>query len=405
MNPMHELTRSPEFRKEARAFAKWYGLERKAAFEIGKIASSWLEHYSRTRNAERLADALHEVTGLRVTGRTIMNYRDIYELDESWRASPVKRRAESRKCFDIRHVGPSHLRVVAGAKLPESKKFDLLDVVERDGLTVKETTGQARKKEMEHNRSRRAVRLRSTDPRVVHGDCIEVVKRLKPESIHHLFADWQWENTGIWRESFKATPVHRPEDPIEHLCQFLEAVAPYLNPQGIVWIFSKTTAFPNGEIGLPHAVQHAAYRQNLRYCSEFVSPHNVAGYRSKNTFLAIKHLPLHPFVKEGFDYSPVEFATSMGTPTTSPNHISQLGVGTERHPYQKPVELFEQLVQMGTPHGQVFDAFAGSGAAGVAAVRMGCPYLGAELQRDYVRMANRSVALALAEHEDSARSA
>ncbi len=405
MTPVHELIKSPEFRNEARAFAKWYGLERKAAFEIGRIASGWLEHYSRSRNAERLADALCSVTGLRITGRSISYYRDIYLLDKSWRDSKRGCRAKSRNHFKIRHVGPGHLRVVAGAKLPESKKLDLLDVVERDCLTVKETTGQARKKEMEHNRSRRAVRLRPTDPRVVHGDCIDVVTRLKPESIHHCFCDWQWENTGIWRESFKATPVHRPEDPIEHLCRFLEAVAPYLDQQGIVWIFSKTTAFPNGEIGLPHVVQKAAFDLGLRYCSEFVAPHTVAGYRSKNTFLAIKHLPLHPFVKEGFDHSPVEFATSVGTPTTSPNHISQLGVGTERHPYQKSVELFEQLVQMGTPHGQIFDAFAGSGAAGVAAVRLGCPYLGAELQRDYVRMANRSVALALAEHEDSARSA
>ena len=405
MNPVDELIKSPEFRKEARAFAKWYTLERKAAFEIGKIASCWLEHYSRTRNAERLADALCEVTGLRVTGRTILHYRDIYELDTSWRESPIKRRAKSRNDFKIRHVGPGHLRVVAGAKLPEAKKLDLLDLAERENLTVKETTGQARKKEMEYNRSRRAVRLRPTDPRVVHGDCIAVVKRLKPESVHHCYCDWQWNNTGIWQESFKATPVHRPEDPIEHLCRFLEAVVPYLNQQGIIWIFSKTTAFENGEIGLPHSVQKSAYRLGLRYCSEFVAPHNVSGYRSKNTFIAIKHLPLHPFVKEGFDYSPVEFATSVGTPTTSPNHISQLGVGEERHPYQKPVALFENLIQMGTPHGQVFDAFAGSGAAGVAAVRMGCSYLGAELQKNYVRMSNRSLALALAEHDESARTA
>lgn len=91
MNPVHELIKSPDFRKEARAFAKWYGLERKAAFEVGEIASRWLEHYSRTRNAERLADALHMVTRLRVTGRTIMHYRDIYELDKSWHTEAIER--------------------------------------------------------------------------------------------------------------------------------------------------------------------------------------------------------------------------------------------------------------------------------------------------------------------------
>ncbi len=87
------------FRKQARAFAKWYGLERKAVLELGKIAEGWLVHYSRKRNAERLAEALYEVTGLRVTGRTIMNYRGIYLLDRSWREGRGRGRAKSRNDF------------------------------------------------------------------------------------------------------------------------------------------------------------------------------------------------------------------------------------------------------------------------------------------------------------------
>jgi len=57
------------FRKQARAFAKWYGLERKAVLELGKIAEGWLVHYSRKRNAERRAEALYEVNGLKSRGR------------------------------------------------------------------------------------------------------------------------------------------------------------------------------------------------------------------------------------------------------------------------------------------------------------------------------------------------
>ena len=73
-----DLIKSPAFRKQAVKFARWYGLERKAVLELGKIAASWLEHYSRARNAERLADALRQITGLKVTGRTLRYYRDIY---------------------------------------------------------------------------------------------------------------------------------------------------------------------------------------------------------------------------------------------------------------------------------------------------------------------------------------
>lgn len=263
----------------------------------------------------------------------------------------------------------------------------------------------ARKKEVEHNRSQRTARLGRGDPRVVRGDAIAVIKRLEFGSIHHLFADWQWDNTGVWREIEKAAPVHRQADPAAHLCRFLEVARPYLNPNGIVWIFSKTTAFSGGEIGLPHFIQKTAYSLGLQYCSEYVHHHAVAGYQSKNTFIAVKHTPIYSFVPHDFDFRPVAFVPSVGSPLASPNHVSQLRAGEERHPYQKPVSLFETLLSMGTPQGLVFDAFAGSGAAGVAAIQSGCRYLGAEVQPHYVRMANRSLATALADGAGRVRSA
>jgi len=405
MQEATDLITDSTFRKQARAFAKWYGLERRAILELGKIAAGWLEHYSRKRNAERLADALYQVTGLRITGRSIMYYRNIYRLDLSWRESPGRHRAKSRNHFQIRHVAPGHLRVVATARLPESKKHDVLDEIETRSLTVKQATARVRYAELEHNRSLRRVRRQRTDPQVIRGDAIEVVERLEPGSIHHLFADWQWENVGVWKESFKAKPVHRPGNPAEHLCQLLRVARPYMSQECIVWIFSKSTSFEGGEIGLPWIIQQAAHEIGLRYASEYISVHSIAGRRSANTFLAVKHQPIHPFVPEGFDFSPVEFAPSVSPPRTSPNHVSQLRAGEEKHPYQKPVALFEDLLAMGTPGGLVFDAFAGSGAAGVAAIRCGDPYLGAEMVAHYARSSNRVIANALAEHRASSKSA
>ncbi|HOW73914.1 MAG TPA: hypothetical protein PKY77_25195 [Phycisphaerae bacterium] len=69
------------------------------------------------------------------------------------------------------------------------------------------------------------------------------------------------------------------------------------------------------------------------------------------------------------------------------------------------MELFETLFSMGTPGGLVYDAFAGSGAAGVAAVRSGCPYLGAEMQPHFVHAGNRAIALALASTKSPSQSA
>ena len=70
------------------------------------------------------------------------------------------------------------------------------------------------------------------------------------------------------------------------------------------------------------------------------------------------------------------------------------------HPYQKPVALYETLIGIATVNGLCVDLFAGSGSAGVAASRRGCPYVGAELVPDYVEIANRRIALAADECEE-----
>ncbi len=389
------LAADTTFCRQARRFAEWFGRERRAALELGKIAHLWLDHYSRTRNAEILARALYEVTGLRVTGRTLRNYRDIFRIYEAWQGRPKTRGTKSGNHFHICHVGPGHLRVAAAAKIPESQKLRLLDEAEKERLTVKQATARARKLEMEVNRSKRTARRRASDPRVICGDTIDVVRRLEPGAICSLIADWQWDTCGIWQDVERPKPVHRPDDPVDHLCRLLQAARPYMDDQCIVWIFGRTTAFEGGQIGLPWSVQQTAHDIGLRYCSEYVFQHSVAGYRSKSTFLAIKHTPIFPFAPEGFDCAPVEFLPSVSRPLRAASRSTHIKLGTEKHPYQKPVELFEQLISAGTPGGLVFDGFAGSGAAGVAAVRCGCPYLGAELQPYYVRTANRAIAAAM----------
>jgi len=62
--------------------------------------------------------------------------------------------------------------------------------------------------------------------------------------------------------------------------------------------------------------------------------------------------------------------------------------------------LYELLIGVATVNGLVVDLFAGSGSAGVAAVRLGCPYVGAELIEHYVDVANERIALAGREKEE-----
>jgi hypothetical protein len=58
-----------------------------------------------------------------------------------------------------------------------------------------------------------------------------------------------------------------------------------------------------------------------------------------------------------------------------------------KHPTQKPVALIDRCLRASTNPGDlVFDPFAGSGASGVAAIKLGRRFIGCETQDEYVEL-------------------
>lgn len=75
--------------------------------------------------------------------------------------------------------------------------------------------------------------------------------------------------------------------------------------------------------------------------------------------------------------------------------IARASGGLERHPTQKPLELFKTLIEKHSRPGDlVLDPFLGSGTAAVAAVETGRGIIGCEADRGYFRTATRRLALA-----------
>lgn len=63
------------------------------------------------------------------------------------------------------------------------------------------------------------------------------------------------------------------------------------------------------------------------------------------------------------------------------------------HPTQKPIAAILPLVEYSCPPGGVIlDPFAGSGAIGIAAQRLGCSFIGIEIDPEYAEMARRRIA-------------
>jgi site-specific DNA-methyltransferase (adenine-specific) len=67
--------------------------------------------------------------------------------------------------------------------------------------------------------------------------------------------------------------------------------------------------------------------------------------------------------------------------------------GTLEHPTQKPAELMAWVIdEMAIPSGRtIFDPYMGSGTTGVAAVRLGYPFIGCELDVTYFDIACRRI--------------
>ena len=70
----------------------------------------------------------------------------------------------------------------------------------------------------------------------------------------------------------------------------------------------------------------------------------------------------------------------------------KLNVGNN-HPTVKPVELMKYLIKLVTPPlGRVLDPFNGSGSTGMAAVELGCEYIGIEQDEKYCEISERRIA-------------
>ena len=97
-------------------------------------------------------------------------------------------------------------------------------------------------------------------------------------------------------------------------------------------------------------------------------------------------------VPNGFDYR-------MPSSNNANNGESQIGIveknannGSNNHPTVKPIELMKYLIKLITPpDGRVLDPFNGSGSTGCAAVELGHPYIGCELDPKYVEIAEARI--------------
>ena len=121
-----------------------------------------------------------------------------------------------------------------------------------------------------------------------------------------------------------------------------------------------------------------------------------------------------PYSRKGFkpihsNYQPLKekFASGSEDGKLYPRDVcyfnSTVGQLPERlHPQQKPLALLEYLIRTYTNEGEVvLDATMGSGSTGVAAINTGRKFIGFELDAGYFEKAEKRIAEAVAQREQS----
>ena len=238
--------------------------------------------------------------------------------------------------------------------------------------------------------------------KLMKGDCLELLKQIKDESIDLVLADLPYEMTdNKW-------------DSVIPLAPLFEQYQRIIKPHGAVLLFGM------GKFGA-QLIVNAPTKMPYRYAwiwkktmpVGFLNAKKMPLRAHENIYVFYKHLPTYhpqmclgfkpykghydkPGVKPGQNYCQ---ASDNYTPRTSagdrfPVDVITFSNGNNKnvHPTQKPVDLLQYLIKTYTNEGMtVLDNTMGSGSTGVACVNTGRNFIGMELDEDYFKIAKERI--------------
>ena len=230
------------------------------------------------------------------------------------------------------------------------------------------------------------------------GDCLELLKQTRDESIDLVLADLPYGMTANkW-------------DSVIPLAPLFEQYQRIIKPHGAVLLFGM------GKFGaqlIMNAPKKLPYRYDWIWEKTksvgFLWSHHMPLRAHENIYVFYKHLPTyHPQMRIGFE--PYKGHINDGghnysqlsgnyTPRISAGERFPIDVITFSnpnnktvHPTQKPVDLLQYLIKTYTDEGMtVLDNTMGSGSTGVAAVSLNRNFIGMELDEKYFKIAKERI--------------
>jgi len=220
------------------------------------------------------------------------------------------------------------------------------------------------------------------------GDCLDILKTLKPKSVDLIFADPPYNLSG---ENFMTVKNGKPVkcdkgdwDKIDNIHQFnlawLEACVRVLKGSGTIWISGTLHNHPS--IGI------ALKKLGLWIVNDVIwfKP-NATPLLSRNRLVPSTELiwVASRDKKYYFDYDKAKELN--GGKQMKNLWIMNAKRHITSHPTEKPEELLERIILLGSKEGDlVLDPFFGSCTTGVVAKRLKRNFFGIEIDKNYYRI-------------------
>ena len=243
--------------------------------------------------------------------------------------------------------------------------------------------------------------------KVIHGDCLEVMQKIKPNSIDMILTDLPYGNsnqTGLkWDISIDMDQLWKIWNGIcKAKCVFcLCATEPFtsivinsnLSDFSFRWLWKKdkTIGFPQANARPMKCIEDIAvfskYRASMSannklpyYPQGLIEVNKVKKNSEKRlgkVFDESKRVGKDNILRGGSEY--------IQKYTNYPKEIIEAALDKKLHPTQKPVKLFEYLIKTHSNEGDtILDCCAGSGTTGIACQNTKRNYICIEKEKKYV---------------------
>ena len=220
--------------------------------------------------------------------------------------------------------------------------------------------------------------------RLFKGDCLDIVKQLKSESVDLVVTDPPYRTISggnksrKWINGYGSSVLHRNDGKIFD----------YNNIDHKAWLSECYRVLKDGTH--LYVMSNLLNLFDLKDIAESVgfSLHNLLVWE-KNTANAnrwyMKNCEYVLFFRKGQ-------AKTINNPSSKSVHKYTNPVGNKLHPTEKPVELMELYVSNSSKEGAlVLDPFMGSGTTGVACKHLHRNFIGVEIDEKYFNVAQERI--------------